>query len=288
MAIGTQVAIEDGRYTGDILFYAYGPRKADAMRSLAEERGYDLSECYAYSDSSTDLPMLEAVGHPIAVNPDSSLRATALARDWPIRDFARPVDMSRTIERKQAVCRRRRRGTRGSSPRPRLVRPSSRPARLIERRRRTSRSTSEDLPPHRTSEPARTLLCRHETIPTSGIENSDGSTPRAANTSRTVAPSNQPRSPREGSRGLNLARARCPPTTRADSSRSAGHQVAEQRQPSPRPRAPPVAPPGSSNHRPPRNPFGDVRVPPQAYGHEPRQRAGARVLAMALATYVST
>ena len=74
------------------------------MRSLAEERGYDLSECYAYSDSSTDLPMLEAVGHPIAVNPDSSLRATALERDWPIRDFARPVDMSRTIERKQAVA----------------------------------------------------------------------------------------------------------------------------------------------------------------------------------------
>ena len=74
------------------------------MRSLAEERGYDLAECYAYSDSSTDLPMLEAVGHPVAVNPDSSLRATALGRDWPIRDFARPVDMSRTIEKKQAVA----------------------------------------------------------------------------------------------------------------------------------------------------------------------------------------
>ena len=104
VAIGTQVAIEDGRYTGEILFYAYGPGKADAMRSLAEERGYDLSECYAYSDSSTDLPMLEAVGHPVAVNPDSSLRATALERDWPIRDFALPVDMSRTIEKKQAVA----------------------------------------------------------------------------------------------------------------------------------------------------------------------------------------
>ena len=49
VAIGTQVAIEDGRYTRQILFYAYGPGKADAMRSLAEERGYDLSECYAYS-----------------------------------------------------------------------------------------------------------------------------------------------------------------------------------------------------------------------------------------------
>ena len=104
VAIGTQVAIEGGRYTGEILFYAYGPGKADAMRSLAEERGYDLSECYAYSDSSTDLPMLEAVGHPVAVNPDSSLRATALGRDCHIRDFARPVDMSRTIAKRQAVA----------------------------------------------------------------------------------------------------------------------------------------------------------------------------------------
>ena len=49
VAIGTQVAIEDGRYTGEILFYAYGTGKADAMRSLAEERGYALFECYAYS-----------------------------------------------------------------------------------------------------------------------------------------------------------------------------------------------------------------------------------------------
>ena len=56
LAIGTQVAIEDGEYTGEILFYAYGEGKAEAMRTLAEERGYDLAESYSYSDSHTDLP----------------------------------------------------------------------------------------------------------------------------------------------------------------------------------------------------------------------------------------
>jgi HAD-superfamily subfamily IB hydrolase, TIGR01490 len=104
LAIGTQVAIEEGRYTGEILFYAYGEGKAEAMRSLAVERGYDLQQCYAYSDSQTDLPMLEAVGHPFAVNPDAALRQAALDRDWPILDFDKPVAMRRTIETKQAVA----------------------------------------------------------------------------------------------------------------------------------------------------------------------------------------
>jgi len=74
------------------------------MRSLAVERGYDLQQCYAYSDSQTDLPMLEAVGHPVAVNPDAALRQAALDRDWPILDFDKPVAMRRTIETKQAVA----------------------------------------------------------------------------------------------------------------------------------------------------------------------------------------
>jgi HAD superfamily hydrolase (TIGR01490 family) len=104
LAIGTQVAIEDGRYTGEILFYAYGEGKAEAMRALAIERGYDLDQCFAYSDSQTDLPMLEAVGHPVAVNPDAALRQVALDRDWPILDFDKPVAMRRTIETKQAVA----------------------------------------------------------------------------------------------------------------------------------------------------------------------------------------
>lgn len=104
LAIGTQVAIEDGRYTGEILFYSYGEGKAEAMRALAIERGYDLDQCFAYSDSQTDLPMLEAVGHPVAVNPDAALRQVALDRDWPILDFDKPVAMRRTIETKQAVA----------------------------------------------------------------------------------------------------------------------------------------------------------------------------------------
>jgi HAD superfamily hydrolase (TIGR01490 family) len=92
-AIGTQLVIEDGHYTGEILFYAYGEGKATAMRELAAERGYDLSASYAYTDSITDLPMLEAVGHPTAVNPDAELRTVAADRDWPVVDFERPIAM---------------------------------------------------------------------------------------------------------------------------------------------------------------------------------------------------
>ena len=106
IAIGTQLAVEDGRYTGEILFYAYGEGKAQAMRDLAAERGFDLARCYAYTDSITDLPMLDIVGHPTAVNPDAELRRVATERGWPILDFARPVSMRSRLglERKQAVA----------------------------------------------------------------------------------------------------------------------------------------------------------------------------------------
>ena len=93
-AIGSQVAIEDGKYTGEILFYAYGEGKADAIRLLAADEGYDLSASYAYSDSLTDLPMLEAVGNPVATNPDKELRAVARDRVWPVLDFRKPVAMA--------------------------------------------------------------------------------------------------------------------------------------------------------------------------------------------------
>lgn len=93
IAIGTQVAIEDGHYTGEILFYAYGEGKAEAMRVLADDNGYDLSACYAYSDSITDLPMLELVGHPVATNPDKELRAVAKENVWPVLDFRKPIAM---------------------------------------------------------------------------------------------------------------------------------------------------------------------------------------------------
>jgi len=106
IAVGTQLAIDDGKYTGEILFYAYGEAKADAVRDLAQERGYNLSACYAYTDSVTDLPMLDAVGHPTAVNPDSELRRIASERGWPVVDFDKPVSMrSRMpIEKRQAVA----------------------------------------------------------------------------------------------------------------------------------------------------------------------------------------
>ncbi len=89
--IATRLVEEDGRYTGEIEFYAYAEGKADAMQQLADECGYDLSTSYAYSDSETDIPMLRAVGHPHAVNPDKVLRRTAIENDWRILQFARPV-----------------------------------------------------------------------------------------------------------------------------------------------------------------------------------------------------
>ena len=61
------------------------------MRDMAAERGLDLTESWAYSDSITDLPMLEAVGHPVVVNPDRSLLRVAKSRDWEVRRFVRPV-----------------------------------------------------------------------------------------------------------------------------------------------------------------------------------------------------
>jgi HAD superfamily hydrolase (TIGR01490 family) len=89
--IATRMVVEDGRYTGAVDFYAYGENKATAMTELAAARGWDLADCYAYSDSATDVPMLAAVGHPVAVNPDKALRKEAAERDWPVREFARPV-----------------------------------------------------------------------------------------------------------------------------------------------------------------------------------------------------
>jgi HAD superfamily hydrolase (TIGR01490 family) len=91
--VATRMVTLDGRYTGAIEFYAYGEAKAEAMRRLAADGDYDLADCYAYSDSITDLPMLSAVGHPTAVNPDRGLRKAALERGWPVLQFTRPVSM---------------------------------------------------------------------------------------------------------------------------------------------------------------------------------------------------
>ena len=90
--IATRAKVDrHGRYTGETELYAYGPWKAEAMRGLAEERDLDLSASYAYSDSATDIPMLEIVGHAVAVNPDRELARTAKERGWEVRQFSRPV-----------------------------------------------------------------------------------------------------------------------------------------------------------------------------------------------------
>ncbi|WP_121193495.1 HAD family hydrolase [Motilibacter peucedani] len=89
--VATEMVVEQGRYTGEIATYVYGEAKAAAVRRLAEQEGYDLARSYAYSDSVTDLPMLEAVGHPSVVNPDRGLRREAVARGWPVLVFTRPV-----------------------------------------------------------------------------------------------------------------------------------------------------------------------------------------------------
>jgi HAD superfamily hydrolase (TIGR01490 family) len=95
---------DDGRYDGTLEFYAYAGAKATAIRQVADARGYDLRRCYAYSDSITDLPMLSAVGHPTAVNPDRELRAAAVAMGWDAQDFTAPV---RLRDRLPAVERKR-------------------------------------------------------------------------------------------------------------------------------------------------------------------------------------
>jgi HAD superfamily hydrolase (TIGR01490 family) len=91
--VATRMVVEDGRYSGDLDFYAFGPYKAAAMRELAAQHSWDLAASYAYSDSHTDAPMLEAVGHPYAVNPDRGLRRIAADREWPILEFEHPVPL---------------------------------------------------------------------------------------------------------------------------------------------------------------------------------------------------
>jgi HAD superfamily hydrolase (TIGR01490 family) len=93
----TRMAVADGRYTGEIAFYCYGEEKATAMRELAAANGYDLARCHAYTDSITDLPMLEAVGHPSAVNPNRALRKVAAQRGWPVLAFSDPVPLRAKI-----------------------------------------------------------------------------------------------------------------------------------------------------------------------------------------------
>ena len=87
-ALGTVAESADGVYTGRLVGgLLHGEAKAAAVASLAEREGLDLTRCSAYSDSVNDLPMLQLVGHPHAVNPDAELRAEARRGGWPVHDF---------------------------------------------------------------------------------------------------------------------------------------------------------------------------------------------------------
>lgn len=87
-ALGTISEIENGAWTGRLVgTILHGAAKAEAVKALAQRQRFDLAECVAYSDSINDLPLLDLVAYPHAVNPDRPLRRTAARRTWPIHDF---------------------------------------------------------------------------------------------------------------------------------------------------------------------------------------------------------
>jgi HAD superfamily hydrolase (TIGR01490 family) len=89
-AVGTAFEVVDGVYTGRLAGpFTYREGKAAALRELAAREGIDLGASYAYSDSESDLPMLSAVGHPVAVNPDAALLRVARERGWEVMRFER-------------------------------------------------------------------------------------------------------------------------------------------------------------------------------------------------------
>lgn len=99
--IGTRGEVVDGVYTGELAGpFCYGPGKVEAIREIAAWDGLNLALCYAYSDSHSDLPMLNAVGHPVAVNPDKQLAQHARLHGWPIVIFSQ---RTKTVIRRSAA-----------------------------------------------------------------------------------------------------------------------------------------------------------------------------------------
>lgn len=87
-ALGTVAESEDGIYTGHLVGeILHGAAKGRAIEALAIVEGLDLSRCWAYSDSYNDIPLLTAVGNPVAINPDAKLRKHARENNWPIYDY---------------------------------------------------------------------------------------------------------------------------------------------------------------------------------------------------------
>jgi HAD superfamily hydrolase (TIGR01490 family) len=97
-AIATRAELDaEGRYTGRTERYCYGPEKVVAIVEVAERDGIDLAASYAYSDSGTDVPMLEAVGHAVAVNPDRELLRAARLHQWEVRRFTNRVPLRERV-----------------------------------------------------------------------------------------------------------------------------------------------------------------------------------------------
>ena len=89
-ALGTQAETKDGKYTGNLIGpLLHGKEKASAVIKLTNERNINIKECFAYSDSHNDLPLLNTVGHPNAINPDAKLRIISFSSGWPVHDFRR-------------------------------------------------------------------------------------------------------------------------------------------------------------------------------------------------------
>lgn len=88
-----------GFFLPELEIYAMGPGKADAIQDLADQKGIDLGGSYAYSDSVTDAPMMEIVGHPVAVNPEKELRKIAETNEWPIVYFTREVSLGSRLRK---------------------------------------------------------------------------------------------------------------------------------------------------------------------------------------------
>ncbi len=97
-ALGSKAETKDGAYTGAMVgALLHGKEKAIAIRDLAQREGLNLEDCYAYSDSNNDLPLLQCVGHPSAINPDAILGLRAMAEGWPIHDFRRARFIGRAL-----------------------------------------------------------------------------------------------------------------------------------------------------------------------------------------------
>lgn len=97
-SLGTLAEVQDGKYTGNLIGQLlHGKEKARAVLELVSERGIDIKDCYAYSDSHNDIPLLSAVGNPNAINPDAKLRIIAFSSGWPVHDFRRLRWLNRFI-----------------------------------------------------------------------------------------------------------------------------------------------------------------------------------------------